>query len=304
MNDFVSEIYHSSGKKIWISENARAVRDASGELVCYEGTVEDVTHKLETERALREALSTLTSALEQADAGNRAKSEFLANMSHELRTPLNAIIGFSDVMNSALFGPLSEKYREYALLINQAGRHLLSLVTEILDLAKIEAGKFVPDFSLEDLGGLIEYCVRIIHEQAIRKKINISVSVPDERVEFVADHRSCQQILINLLSNAVKYTPDRGNIEVHALVRDGKVCISVRDNGCGIPADVLPNIGKPFEQAYNNPTLAREGTGLGLALVKALVGQHSGAFSIQSKENVGTTVTVEFPLSQRLHTAA
>ena len=303
VNDFVSEIYHSSGKKIWISENARAVRDASGELVCYEGTVEDVTHKLETERALREALSTLTSALEQADR-NRAKSEFLANMSHELRTPLNAIIGFSDVMNSALFGPLSEKYREYALLINQAGRHLLSLVTEILDLAKIEAGKFVPDFGLEDLGGLIEYCVRIIHEQAIRKKINISVSVPDERVEFVADHRSCQQILINLLSNAVKYTPDRGNIEVHALVRDGKVCISVRDNGCGIPADVLPNIGKPFEQAYNNATLAREGTGLGLALVKALVGQHSGAFSIQSKENVGTTVTVEFPLSQRLHTAA
>jgi two-component system cell cycle sensor histidine kinase PleC len=201
-------------------------------------------------------------------------------------------------MGSAMFGPLSKKYCEYTSLINQAGRHLLSLVTEILDLAKIEAGKFVPDFGLEDLGSLIEYSVRIIHEQAIRKKINISVSVPDERVEFVADHRSCQQILINLLSNAVKYTPDGGNIEVHARVRDRKIRISVKDNGCGIPADVLPNIGNPFEQASNKPTLAREGTGLGLALVKALVGQHSGSFSIESQENVGTTVTVEFPLSQ------
>ena|GEM_PF-1472347 len=284
-------VYHKDGRALWVEIRQKLVRDSGGRPQFYVGILRDITER----KAIEDEL---LRTRDLADTANRAKSEFLANMSHELRTPLNAIIGFSDLMGSAMFGPLSEKYCEYASLINQAGRHLLGLVTEILDLAKIEAGKFVPDFSLEDLGALIEYSVRIMHEQASRKKIDIAVSLPRERVEFVADHRSCQQILINLLSNAVKFTPEGGTIEVQALVRDGKVRISVKDNGCGIPADVLPKIGNPFEQASNKPTLAREGTGLGLALVKALVAQHSGSFSLESRENAGTTVTVEFPLSQ------
>jgi PAS domain S-box-containing protein len=290
-------VCHKDGRILWLENRQKLVRDSMGRPESYVGIVRDITERKAIEDELLRTRN-------QADAANRAKSAFLANMSHELRTPLNAIIGFSDLMISATFGPLSDKYGEYASWINQAGRHLLSLVTDILDLAKIEAGKAVPDFRLEELGDLIERCVQMIHERAIHKKINISVSVPDERIEFDADHRSCQQILINLLSNAVKFTPEGGNIDVHALVRDGKVCISVRDDGVGIPADALPHIGKPFEQASNDAALAREGSGLGLALVRALVDQHSGSFSIESKENVGTTVTVELPLSQSLRAAA
>ncbi|HWU56022.1 MAG TPA: HAMP domain-containing sensor histidine kinase [Rhizomicrobium sp.] len=243
-------------------------------------------------------------AKEAAEASSKVKSEFLANMSHELRTPLNAVIGFSELMLHKTFGPLPARYEEYARLINESGSHLLSLVSDILDLAKIEAGRFQPDFRSLDLAACVEDCVRLVETRARQQQIGLVVRLPQGRVPLVADARACKQILINLLSNAVKFSRPQGVITVSLEERADTVELSVKDEGIGIPAAVLARIGQPFEQANNNPMLAREGTGLGLSLVKALVGEHSGAFKVESREQVGTTITITLPRQQDQRQAA
>jgi cell cycle sensor histidine kinase DivJ len=232
------------------------------------------------------------------------KSEFLANMSHELRTPLNAIIGFSDVMNQKLFGALPDRYEEYALLIHESGHHLLNLVSDILDLAKIEAGKFEIDPRPVDLAETVDYCIQLTKRRADERGIELTSDLPQTPPALVADARACKQILLNLLSNAVKFTREHGKVEVCVIAVDGHVKITVRDNGIGIPKAALARMGQAFEQASNDPMLAREGTGLGLALVRALVGQHGGSLHIDSEENVGTAVTVTLPLTQQARIAA
>jgi len=243
-------------------------------------------------------------AKETAETSNRVKSEFLANMSHELRTPLNAIIGFSDLMMHKMWGPLTERYEEYSSLIHESGLHLLHLVSDILDLAKIESGKFALDFHAVDLAETMTYCVQLIGRRAEDNDITVTVELPEAPLVFAADPRAMKQILLNLLSNAVKFTRTGGEVSVSAVPVGDRVRIIVRDNGIGIPAGALARIGQAFEQASNDPMLAREGTGLGLALVRALVGQHGGLLKIDSQENVGTTVTVELPLSQQSRLAA
>ena len=243
-------------------------------------------------------------AKETAETSNRIKSEFLANMSHELRTPLNAIIGFSDVMRHKLYGPLNRQYDEYAGLIFEAGHHLLDLVSDVLDLAKIEAGKFLLDVRAVNLLDEVNYCVQLTKQRAEERGIELSVDVLESSPGFFADPRALRQILLNLLSNAVKFTRDGGKVEISAVCGEGNWTISVRDNGIGIPAEALSRIGHAFEQASNDPMLAREGTGLGLALVRALVGQHSGTLKIDSEENIGTVVVVRLPLDQRVGMAA
>ncbi len=256
--------------------------------------------RMQLERALVESRV----AQESAETSNRVKSEFLANMSHELRTPLNAIIGFSEIMQHQIHGNLPARYAECATLINEAGVHLLNLVSDILDLAKIEAGKFELDPREVDLRETVDSCVKLTQRRAEEKAIALVTSLPQDGLKFTADPRSCKQILLNLLSNAVKFTRHGGRVEVAAFAQDGQIRISVRDNGIGIPADVLSRIGEAFEQSSNDPMLAREGTGLGLALVKALVRQHGGKLSIESQENTGTFVTVELPLVQPDRAAA
>jgi signal transduction histidine kinase len=253
---------------------------------------------------LEKALVESRVAQETAETSNRVKSEFLANMSHELRTPLNAIIGFSEVMQFQIYGDLPGRYVEYVTLINEAGTHLLNLVSDILDLAKIEAGKFELDPREVDLADTVDRCLKLTQRRAQEKNIALVRNLPDEPLMLTADARSCKQILLNLLSNAVKFTRDGGQVEIAAFVQDGHMRISVRDNGVGIPADVLSRIGGAFQQASNDPMLAREGTGLGLALVKALVGQHGGRLGIESRENSGTCVTVTLPLDQPGRAAA
>ena len=243
-------------------------------------------------------------AKETAETSNRIKSEFLANMSHELRTPLNAVIGFSDLMLHKTWGPLSERYEEYAELINESGNHLLNLVSDILDLAKIEAGKFAIDVRAVDIRKTVELCVQLTKRRAEAQGVALTTSLPDVPPAFTADPRACKQILLNLLSNAVKFTREGGEVHVSVLVAGEQLRIAVRDNGIGIPEAALSRIGQAFEQASNDPMLAREGTGLGLALVRALVGQHGGSLRIDSRENIGTTVTVELPLSQAGRKAA
>ena len=237
-------------------------------------------------------------AQESAETSNRIKSEFLANMSHELRTPLNAIIGFSEVMQFQIYGDLPGRYVEYVTLINEAGIHLLNLVSDILDLAKIEAGKFELDPRQVDLSDTVDRCLKLTQRRAQEKNITLIRSLPEGPLMLTADPRSCKQILLNLLSNAVKFTREGGEVEIAAGAEGSHMRVSVRDNGIGIPAHILSRIGGAFEQASNDPMLAREGTGLGLALIKALVGQHSGKLVIESKENSGTCVTVELPLAR------
>jgi signal transduction histidine kinase len=243
-------------------------------------------------------------ARETAEASNRIKSQFLANMSHELRTPLNAILGFSDLMKNEIFGPLSAQYREYAGLIHESGDHLLNLVSDVLDIAKIEAGKFVVSFEPVQLQEAVDYCLRLVRRRAQEKGVALSLDMPEAPLTFSADSRGFRQVLINLLSNAVKFTRKGGQIWVAAHVEGGQLKITVRDSGIGMPESLLARIGQPFEQASNDPSYAREGTGLGLSLVRAIVTQHGGTLDIQSRENSGTVVTVFLPLAQETRAAA
>ena len=242
--------------------------------------------------------------MEAAMTSSRIKSEFLANMSHELRTPLNAVIGFSDMMLHKTFGPLSEKYEEYARLINESGAHLLNLVSDILDLAKIEAGKMVLDIRQTDLSGVVESCLQLSQGLAESRQVKLVADLPDAPVVMDVDARACKQILLNLLSNAVKFSKPGGEVKVSLEVKAEFVRMRVRDKGIGIPEDVLPRLGKAFEQAANDPMLAREGTGLGLALVRQLADAHGGTVHLASQEGVGTCVTIELPLRGAAQQAA
>jgi len=253
---------------------------------------------------LEKALLDSRIAQETAETSSRVKSEFLANMSHELRTPLNAIIGFSDIMQHQIKGPLPESYHEYSVLIHESGIHLLNLVSDILDLAKIEAGKFAIDRRDMDLIETVDMCLKLTQRRAEEGGITLVKTASCDRLLLNADARACKQILLNLLSNAVKFTRKGGRVEVEIEDAHDRVRLKVRDSGIGIPAHLLSRMGEAFEQADNDPMLAREGTGLGLALVKALVAQHGGSVRIESQENVGTTVSVDLPRVQPDRAAA
>ncbi len=247
----------------------------------------------------------MRAAQERAEAANRAKSTFLANMSHELRTPLNAVIGFSDIMRDEIFGPLGhERYTEYATLIYDSGQLLLDLITDILDMAKIEAGKLELNFERVDLAEAIEDCVRLLRERAKKSNVQLVFDEDQEGLSVIADRRAVKQILLNLLSNALKFTPAGGHVEVEANFTGDRVSVTVRDDGIGIPAEHLPRLGRPFEQVCNDPMLAKGGTGLGLALVHALAGKHGGGVRIESQEGAGTAVTVDFPLKPPMRAVA
>ncbi len=279
-------------------EKVLALSNRGDEIGQLAQALKDFRRMAEDRQRLERELLKNQVARDAAEAASKVKSEFLANMSHELRTPLNAVIGFSELMLHGTFGPLPERYREYVALINSSGTHLLSLVADILDLAKIEAGRFQADFRDIDLKACVEECLPLIVPRACEQEIWIAANLPPAPLKVTADPRACKQILINLLSNAVKFSRAGGTIHVTLKDEGDMVQLSVRDEGVGIPADVLERIGQPFEQASNNPMLAREGTGLGLSLVKALVGEHGGQMTVTSRENAGTTVIISLPRSQ------
>ncbi|HEY4192380.1 MAG TPA: ATP-binding protein [Mesorhizobium sp.] len=233
---------------------------------------------------------------ERAEAANQAKSEFLANMSHELRTPLNAIIGFSELMEQALFGPLgSDRYEEYATDINSSGKYLLGVINDILDMSKIEAGQFSMDSEEIDLCPLIRETVRVVSLQAAEKSITVETSIADA-MTLVADRRAIKQIVINLLSNAVKFTGQGGHIMVRARNASGALTLTIEDNGCGIPKSALGKLGRPFEQVQNQFSKNHAGSGLGLAISRSLAELHGGALKIRSTEGAGTIVSVRIPI--------
>ena len=249
-------------------------------------------------RRLEEALRDNQIAKETAEASSKFKSQFLANMSHELRTPLNAIIGFSDTMQNQMFGPLQKQYRDYATIIHESGHHLLNLVSDILDIAKIEAGKFVLDFQDIDLTESVAYCVRLVKKRADEQGISLVTLLPAQGLTFSADQRAFRQILLNLLSNAIKFSRPGDEVKITARISADRLTLTVQDHGIGMSESLLARVGRPFEQAINDPVHAREGTGLGLSLVRSLVAQHGGALRIESLEGMGTTVICELPLTQ------
>ncbi len=281
---------HRDGHFVWAEIRCRPAQVGLGEPADIVAVTRDISERKNHEYALVEARDVALSA-------SRAKTRFLANMSHELRTPLNAIIGFSELMTREMFGPLSGRYQEYSRLIHESGAHLLDLINSVLDMSKIEAGKFELHEELFSLEDAAESAVRVLNIPAERAQVAVKLHVaPGARLVF-ADRRAVKQILVNLLSNGVKYTPPGGEVKVLARTPDAGlgVEILVSDNGTGISRQDLERLGKPFEQVENAETRAKEGTGLGLALVKSLAQMHGGSATIDSVLGEGTTVTVRLP---------
>lgn len=232
----------------------------------------------------------------RAEEANQAKSKFLANMSHELRTPLNAIIGFSEIMESGMFGPLgAEKYNEYCSDIRGSGQYLLEVINDILDMSKIEAGRIRLDFEDLDLDSLLAESMRVVSARAQEKQLKVVARIaPDLRLR--ADRRAIKQIALNLLSNAVKFTPAGGRITVRGRASDECIVLGIADSGIGIARDALTRLGRPFEQVESQLTKSHQGSGLGLAIAKSLVELHGGHMRIRSALGKGTLVVVRLPL--------
>ncbi|PZQ63279.1 MAG: PAS domain-containing sensor histidine kinase [Phenylobacterium zucineum] len=238
----------------------------------------------------------------RAEGASAAKSEFLANMSHELRTPLNAINGFSEIMSAEMYGPLGDtRYRDYSRDILSSGQHLLALINDILDMSKIEAGKFTLRFEPVAVEEIVDDALRLVRNRAEAAGLTLNVDLtglPD--VE--ADYRAVKQILLNLLSNAVKFTPRGGRVSVFAELRNDplgeRVKVSVQDTGIGISAQDLERLAKPFEQVESQHSKTTQGSGLGLALTKSLVEMHGGLLDLKSAPGQGTTASFSLPVRQ------
>ncbi|HWC92155.1 MAG TPA: ATP-binding protein [Pseudolabrys sp.] len=233
---------------------------------------------------------------DRAEEANQAKSKFLANMSHELRTPLNAIIGFSEIMQSGMFGPLgASKYLEYCSDIHSSGEYLLDVINDILDMAKIEAGRIRLDFEDLDLDALLNEAMRVVAARAQDKQLSLNARIAPE-LQLRADRRAIMQVALNLLSNAVKFTPAGGSVTVRARATEHCVVLAIADSGIGIAQDALARLGRPFEQVESQLTKSHQGSGLGLAISKSLVELHGGRMRIRSTLGKGTLVAVRLPL--------
>ncbi|HUE63192.1 MAG TPA: PAS domain-containing sensor histidine kinase [Rhizomicrobium sp.] len=292
---FVSEIYHCSGRRIWISENARAVRDWSGALLCYEGTVEDVTEKFEQERALR-------AALHQAEIANKMKAAFLAAMSHELKTPLNAVLGFSEIIRDELLGPVGHAgYREYAGDIHESGTRLLAVINDVLDVSRLEGGLLTIDAHDEKVLDVAEHAITLARALTQDRRV-IEIDVPADIPSLHVDQRRIAQALGNLLANALKFTPQGGKVRLAARLQSGgSLHLIVEDTGIGMAQETIAAALEPFRQL--DATLARrfEGAGLGLSISKALAELHGGQLSVRSAVGEGTTVTIALPAARVGH---
>ena len=234
----------------------------------------------------------------QLEIANKHKSDFLANMSHELRTPLNAIIGFSEVLSERMFGEINEKQADYLKDIHESGKHLLSLINDILDLSKIEAGRMDLEISTFDLPSALSNAMTLVRERAQRHGIQLALDVDSELGSFQADERKFKQIVLNLLSNAVKFTPDGGRVSVSAKKDTTHVEIAVQDTGIGIAPEDQAAVFEEFKQVGRDYTKKAEGTGLGLTLTKRFVELHGGEIRLESKLGKGSTFTISLPIRQ------
>jgi len=255
------------------------------------GIARDVTERLAIEAEMVEAKAAV-------EAASRAKSEFLANMSHELRTPLNAILGFSEIIRDSVLDDTPSawaKYREYAGSIYSSGTHLLSLISEVLDLSKIESGGYQLHIDRFDLQMIIQDSLMLVSPQAERAKVSILPVDVEGDVTVDADMRAIKQVIVNLLANAVKFTPGGGEIKVRCREEDGAVHVKVQDSGIGIAAELQESVFEAFHQGDAKVARQFGGTGLGLSVCRRLVEMHGGRIWLESKQNTGTTVFFHLP---------
>ena len=288
--DFRFQFRAADGGVRYISASGLPIYDEAGTFIGYRGTASDVTAQVQVEEELRRSK-------DAAEAASRAKSEFLANMSHELRTPLNAIIGFSELMQKQQrSGRAGDAYVEWAGDIMASGRHLLDVINEVLELARIEAGRYSLAQDRVDLGSAVRACLAMVKLQAEAKRVGVECSIAEREILLRADARAVRQIVLNLLTNAVKFTPSGGTVAIRGgRAANGDVMLAVADTGIGIDSAALPSLGQPFTQADASISRTYGGTGLGLSISRKLLAMHGGELTIESCPGQGTTVRVVFP---------
>jgi signal transduction histidine kinase len=292
--DFRYQLRSIEGGIRYVSASGRPIFDDTGTFIGYRGTARDVTAEVEV-------ADELSRAKEAAEAASRAKSEFLASMSHELRTPLNAIIGFSELMQEQRPGRGGDDYAEWASDIMASGKHLLEVINDVLELARIEAGRYVLAQDRVDLASAVRACLAMVRLQAKEKRIALECSIADREILLRGDSRAVRQIVLNLLTNAVKFTPSGGVVTVRGeRAANGDIMLVVGDTGIGIDATVLASLGRPFTQADASISRTYGGTGLGLSISRQFVALHGGELTIESVPGEGTTVRVRFPAALAL----
>ncbi|MCK6451093.1 MAG: PAS-domain containing protein [Alphaproteobacteria bacterium] len=261
--------------------------------------LEMVQVKTEEQAAMLAAMAEeLDGARRDAERANAYKTAFLRSITHELRTPLNAIIGFSEFLQSEALGKLgSPKYAEYVEIIRASGMHLLSLINQLLDLSRIEAGRLELKRDIHDLGDILRYCVAMVRESAARGGLKLAIHIPEEPVAVDVDLLATRQVVLNLLSNAIKFTEPGGTVALHTAIDGAMVKVAVADTGVGIADEDLPRLMQPFTQAGDVMTRRAQGSGLGLAIARALTELHGGRIALESRLGVGTTVSATLPLA-------
>ena len=292
--DFRYQLRAFDGSIHHVSASGRAVFDDAGAFVGYRGTARDVTAEVAVAEELRRAKET-------AEAASRAKSEFLASMSHELRTPLHAIIGFSELMQKRRSARFGDEHVEWAGDIMASGQHLLEVINDVLELARIEAGRYVLAQDRVDLAVAVRACLAMVKLQAEAKQVTLECDIAHRAVLLRADSRAIKQIVLNLLTNAVKFTPEGGTVAVRGgRAANGDIILVVADTGIGIDAAVLASLGQPFTQADASIGRTYGGTGLGLSISRKFVAMHGGTLTIESTPGQGTTVRVLFPATRAI----
>jgi PAS domain S-box-containing protein len=288
IRDFRDEEVDRDGGHHHVSINGNPVFDADGDFVGYRGTGRDITSDVM-------AANELGLAKERAEAASRIKSEFLANMTHELRTPLNAIIGFSELIHDQPFGKIGANYVDYAREINTAGHHLLDMINDVLDLSKIEAGRYELADEIVELGMVVRSCVSMLKLRATDGDVRVENKLNGMRIALRGDARAIKQIVLNLLSNAIKFTPRGGSVTLGIERTDDSVSLVVSDSGIGIDPSALQSLCEPFKQADASISRKFGGSGLGLAICRKLLTMHGGSLSITSVPDKGTMVRAIFP---------
>ena len=277
------------GQVQYISTSGKPVFDENGAFLGYRGSAVDITAEINVRRSLQKAK-------ELAEFANRSKTAFLANVSHELRTPLNAIIGFSEIMTSEALGKIENPvHLSYVTDINQAGTHLLEVINDILDVARIEAGELEIYDEIIDLELIGEACINMVWARAQKADVKITLDIPKEFPQLQADRTRVKQTLLNIVINAIKFSKKGATVSVRAHLHGDTISIIISDNGIGIADENLKNIFEPFTQVQDILTRPHEGSGLGLALVKSMMEMHGGNVTIESTLGEGTTVTLSFP---------